>query len=102
MANSYAVNPIYIDTTFQSYKAQVSSVLGTLFTLIVTKLRWAEPVNVNDILIIDDPQGGEQLAFIRNSAANGPDLELDWSASPRLWRDFSVIIPSGKLFIYTK
>ena len=101
MANSYAVNPIRIDTTFQSYKAQVATTLGTLFTLIVTKLRWVGPGAVGAV-VVDDPQGGEQLAFIQNSSANGPDIEVDFSASPRLWRDFSVVIPSGVLFVYTK
>lgn len=103
MANVYTRNPIVIDTSFQSYKNQVSATLGTLFTLIVTKLRWVGPVGVGDQVIIDDPQGGEQMALLRNTVANGPDIEHDYSASPRLWADFSVVMPVGsKLFIYTK
>jgi hypothetical protein len=101
MANIYTQNPIRIDTSFASYKAQVAATLGTLFTLIVTKVRWVGPGAVGQ-LVIDDPQGGEQLVAIQNSSAGGPDLEEDFSASPKLWRDFSVIIPSGVVFIHTK
>jgi hypothetical protein len=101
MANNYVANPIRIDTSFQSYKAQVAATLGTLFTLIVTKVRWVGPGAVGQ-LVIDDPQGGEQLAVMSNSSAAGPDLEEDFSASPRLWRDFSVVIPGGVLFVYIK
>jgi hypothetical protein len=103
MANAYAQNPIYVDTAFQSYKGQVAATLGTLFTLVVTKIRWVGPASVGDQVVIDDPQGGVQLAFLRNTVAGGPDIEEDYSASPRLWRDFSVAqISSGKLFIHTK
>jgi hypothetical protein len=101
MANNYVVNPIRIDTSFQSFKAQVALTLGTLFTLIVTKVRWVGPGAAGQ-LVINDPQGGEQLVALQNSSAGGPDIEEDFSASPRLWRDFSVVIPSGVLFIYTK
>ena len=102
MANIYTQNPIYVDTSFGSFKAQVAAALGTLFTLVVTKVRWVGPVAAGDQVIIDDPAGGAQLLLMRNTTANGPDLEEDYSTNPRLWRDFSVIIPSGKLFIHTK
>jgi len=103
MANVLNRNPIVIDSALTSYKAGVASSLGTLFTLIVTKIRWVGPAAVGDQVIIDDPQGGAQLAVLRNTVANGPDIEVDYSASPRLWSDFSVAqISSGKLYIYTK
>ena len=104
MANIYTRNPIVIDTAFQSYKAQVAATLGTLFTLIVTKIRWVGPVGAGDTVIIDDPQGGNQLLVMRNTTANGPDIVEDYSASPRIWLDFGVPqMPAGsKLFIYTK
>jgi hypothetical protein len=101
MANNYVVNPIRIDTSFASYKGQVAATLGTLFTLIVIKVRWVGPGAVGQVDIVD-PQGGEQLCALQNSSANGADIEEDFSASPRLWRDFSVNLPSGVLFIYTK
>jgi hypothetical protein len=101
VANIYTRNPIVIDTTFSSYKAQVAATLGTLFTLVVTKLRWVGPAGVGQI-VVDDPGSGNQLAVLNNSSANGPDIEQDFSASPRLWTDFSVVIPSGKLYIFTK
>jgi len=103
MANIYTRNPIYVDTAFQSYKAQVAATLGTLFTLIVTKVRWVGPAAVGDQVVFDDPQGGNQLLVMRNTVAAGPDVEEDFSASPRLWLDFGVPqIASGKLFIYIK
>lgn len=103
MANSLATNPIVLDSAFQSYKGQVAATLGTLFTLIVTRVRWVGPANVGDQAVIDDPQGGEQLLLMRNTTANGPDLVEDYSASPRIWRDFSLAqLGSGKLYIYTK
>ncbi len=101
MANLYNQNPIRIDTSFASYKGQVALTLGTLFALIVTKVRWIGPGAVAE-LVIEDPQSGVQLCALQNSSANGPDLEEDFSASPRLWRDFSVVLPSGVVFIYTK
>jgi hypothetical protein len=101
VANIYTRNPIFIDTTFNSYKAQVAVTLGTLFTLVIVKLRWVGPGAIGQV-IVDDPGSGNQLAVLNNSAATGPDIELDFSASPRLWTDFSVVIPSGKLLIFNK
>ncbi|MHB8501496.1 MAG: hypothetical protein ACYDHE_11200 [Candidatus Acidiferrales bacterium] len=104
MANILNRNPIYIDTAFQSYKAAVAATLGTLFTLIVTRVLWVGPVAIGDEVIIDDPHGGAQLLLLRNTVTNGPDIERDYSASPLLWADFGVPqMPAGsKLFIYTK
>lgn len=101
MANIYNQNPIRIDTSFASFKSQAAALLGALFTLIVTKVRWVGPGATGE-LVIDDPQGGEQLLVMNNSSANGPDLVEDFSASPRLWRDFGVSLPSGILLVYTK
>jgi|SRR5579859_1932494 len=100
MANNLNVVPIYIDTAFASFKAVVAATLGTLFTLRVYSVRWVGPAASGDQVVIEDPQGGEQLLLMRNTTANGPDLVADWSAAPRLWRDFGVAqISSGKLFI---
>ena len=100
MANLLAQNPIYIDTAFQSYKAAVAAALGTLFTLRVHSIRWIGPAAVGDQVIFEDPAGGSQLYIMRNTVANGPDILADWSAAPRLWRDFGVAqISSGKLEI---
>lgn len=102
MANNLNINPIIVDTAFTSYKSSVSVTLGQLFTLIVTKVRWVGPGVAGQTVTIDDPQGGAQLLQM-TSAAAGQDVEVDFSASPRLWRDFGVgAIPSGKLFIFTK
>jgi hypothetical protein len=101
MANIYNSNPIRIDSSFASYKSQVASLLGTLFTLVVAKVRWVGPGAVGQ-LVINDPQGGDQLVVLSNSSANGPDLEESFDAAPRLWRDFGVSLPSGIVLIYTK
>jgi hypothetical protein len=37
------------------------------------------------------------------SVAANTEVEIDFSASPRLWRDFSLVqLPSEKLFIFLK
>lgn len=103
MANIYTRNPIYVDTIFQSYKAQVASTLGTLLHLIVTKIRWVGPAAVGDTVVFDDPQSGNQLLLMRNPTLAGADIEADFSASPRLWADFGVPqLSSGKLYIFMK
>jgi hypothetical protein len=102
LANSLNTNPVVIDSVFQSYKASVASTLGSLFTICVTKIRWVGTAAAGQTVTIDDPQGGAVLAQL-TSVAGGGDIELDWSASPRLWRDFSVAsLPSGKLFVFLK
>ena len=102
MANNLNVNPAYIDTAFSSYKSSTATTLGSLFTLIVTKIRWVAPSAAGQTVIFDDPQGGIQLLQMTSAAAN-TDVEEDFSASPRLWRDFSVAqLPSGKLFVFLK
>jgi hypothetical protein len=101
MSNSLATNPVEIDTSFTSFKASVASVLGVLFTLVITKIRWVSPNAAGQTLEFIDPQGGAQLAML-SSVAAGQDVELSFDAQPRLWRDFGVIIPSGKVFLFTK
>lgn len=101
MANNLNVSPIYVDTAFGgSFKASVSTTLGTLFTLRVSQVRWVGPANAGDQAEIVDPQGGNQLLLMRCDVA-GKDQIADWSAAPRLWRDFNVPqLSSGKLYIY--
>jgi hypothetical protein len=100
LANSLARTPFEIDTAFTSWKSSVASILGTLMTLRVKKVRWVGPAAAGQTIECVDPQGGNQLLMITSSAAN-LDVEIDFSASPRLWADFGVpAVPSGKLFIY--
>jgi hypothetical protein len=102
LANNLNVNPVYIDTAFQSYKSSVAATLGSLFTLIVTQIKWVGPSAAGQVVIFDDPQGGVQLLQMTSAAAN-TDVTEDFSASPRIWRDFSVAqLPSGKLFVFLK
>jgi hypothetical protein len=100
LANSLTRTPFEIDTPFPSWKSSVASILGTLMTLRVKKLRWVGISAGGQQLIVNDPQGGNQLVMLTSSAAN-LDVEIDFSASPRIWADFGVpAVPSGKLFIY--
>jgi hypothetical protein len=102
MSNVPTTNTVLIDTAFQSYKSSVAATLGSLFTICVTKIRWVGTAAAGQTVTIDDPQGGAVLAQL-TSVAGGGDIELEFSASPRLWRDFSVAqIPSGKLFVFLK
>ena len=101
MSNSLVTNPVEIDTSLTSFKASVASVLGVLFTLVITHIRWVAPSAAGQTLEFIDPQGGAQLAMLSSSAA-GVDVELSFDANPRLWRDFGCIIPSGKVFLFTK
>lgn len=102
MSNSLTTNPVYIDTPFTSFKASVASTLGALFTLVIVKIRWVAPSAAGQTLEIVDPQGGAQLAMLTSSAV-GVDVEEDFSASPRLFRDFGIpAVPSGKVFLFTK
>lgn len=103
MANSLSRNPIYVDATFPSYKAAVAATLGTLFTLIVTKVRWVAPTKAGDQVVIEDPQNGNVLLNMFNPTNTGGDIEEDFSASPRLWSDFAVgTLSSGRLLIFTR
>jgi hypothetical protein len=91
-----------LDSPLTSYKAAVASTLGTLIgAVICVKIRWVAPSAAGQTLEFIDPQGGAQLAMLSSIAA-GQDVEEDFSASPRLFRDFGVIIPSGKVFLFTK
>ena len=95
-------NPIIVVAPMaSSYKSAVATTLGSLFTLQVAKIQWSDAVSVNDFVRIIDPGSGELLQEIQNVAANS-NYFIDFSARPRLWRDFRVSqIDSGTLYIYT-
>lgn len=102
MANRLNTNPIMLTGTQTSYKAAVSATLGTLFTLKVTKIYWYNPTTIGDVALITDPQSGQELLRLRCETANQSQL-VDWSAHPKLWRDFAAIqVDSGDLYIYTE
>lgn len=98
MANLLTQNPIYVDTAFQSYKAAVASILGTLLQLRIYSIRWVGPAAAGQVLEFVNPQNGQQLHMM-TSVASG-DVVSDFSAAPKLWADFGVpAVPSGKVFI---
>jgi hypothetical protein len=108
MANVLTTNPIRIDSVMAtSYKAAVALSLGTLFTLIVHQVRWLNPITggaggTGDEVLIIDPQSGQELLRLHAVTA-GAEVVADWSAQPRLWRDFQVVqLGSGRVDIFTK
>lgn len=100
MANILTTNPIHISAVQTSYKAAVAASLGTLFTLMVHHFRWIDVGTIGDEVQIIDPQSGQELLHLKASAASS-EITGDWSAKPRLWRDFAVIkFDSGQLDIF--
>lgn len=103
MANSFTQNPIVVTAAMSSgYKASVAAALGSLITLSVDKISWANVTGTTDVLSIVDPDSGNVLFELENKVA-GTTWWIDWSARPKLWRDFKVAtIGSGKLYIFTR
>lgn len=103
MANSLTRNPIEIDTAFTSYKASVKSILGSLLTLQVKKIRMVGASVVGQQAICVDPQSGNQLAILTCGTA-GVDVEESFDSNPMIWADFGVsFVPAGcKILVYTK
>jgi hypothetical protein len=102
LANILTRNPIVLDSPLASYKSSTASTLGTLTTLVITKIRWVGTGAAGQTLEVVDPSGGAQLAML-TSVGSGQDIEEDFSASPRLVSDFGVPnVPSGKVFVFTK
>ena len=101
MSNSLLTNPIILDSALPSFKAAVASTLGTKFTLVVTKLQWANP-GASHSLTITDPNSGSVLAQL-DSDASSADVVQDWTAYPKIVDDFSIGAPAaGKLFVYLR
>lgn len=101
MSNSLLTNPIVLDSALPSFKAAVASTLGVQFTLVVTRLQWATP-GASHTLTITDPASGTVLAQL-DSDASSADVEMDWTAYPRIWDNFSIGAPAaGKLYVYLR
>lgn len=99
MANNFNANPLRITNAFQSYKSQVASILGTLFSFRFTKFYWEDPTNSGDQCLIVGSNGLDILT-LRCESANQSQF-VDWTAGPLLVQDFSVPqLDSGTLYIY--
>ena len=106
-------NPIVITGSMAtSYKTQLAAAApnagknntsyGTLTTLIVEKIYWANPSTASQSITIGDPNSGQTLAYLQCEVA-GSAILLDWQSNPKLWIDFQVnSFPSGVLYIYTR
>lgn len=85
----------------------MASSIGTLFTLTVERILWVNPPASSSISI-GDPTSGAILWTRQTGATNttnqaSPDIDEDWTANPRLWRDFSIdVFPGGTLYIFTR
>lgn len=103
MANNLTANPMKLDSSMaQSYKAATAASLGTLQTLKIEKIYWMDPATAGDQVTIGDPASGETLLNLRCEAA-GQSQIVDWTANPKLWRDFEInVFNSGVLYIYTR
>lgn len=103
MANNLFANPMVITGSMAtSYKTQVASQIGTLFTLIVEKVYWFNPATIGDVVNIGDPISGLTLLNLRCEAANQSQI-IDWTANPKIWQDFEIdTFSSGTLYIYTR
>ena len=103
MANTLTSNPMVITGSMASgYKAATASALGTLRTLMIEKIYWANPLTIGDQVIIGDTITGETLVALRCEVANQPQI-IDWTARPKLWADFEInTFGSGTLYIYTR
>lgn len=102
MANSFG-NPIVLTGDMpQGYKAATAAALGTLRTLIVTRLRWVNP-GISQSISIGDPISGLVLWAAKSNTA-GEDVVEDFSADPQLWNDFEInALPANStVYIYTR
>lgn len=103
MANNLFANPMVITGSLvTSYKTQMASKIGTLFTLIVTRIRWVNP-GISQSLNIGDPLSGLVLWSGKSNTA-GEDIDEDFTANPQIWQDFEIdAFPGGgALYIYTR
>ena len=105
MSNNLFVNPIVLTgSTATSYKTQMAAAgkIGTLFTLIVTRIRWVNP-GISQLLSIGDPISGAIL-FTCKSNSVGEDVDFDFTADPLMWQDWELnALPGGgTILIYTR
>ena len=103
MSNLF-VNPIIITGDLAtSYKTQMAATgkIGTLFTLVVERIRWVDP-GISKTISIGDPLSGAVLFSAKSNTA-GEDVDVDFTANPQLWQDFEInAFPSGTLYLYTR
>jgi hypothetical protein len=102
MSNTFG-NPIVLTGSMaQGYKAATASALGTLRTLIVTRIRWVNP-GISQSISIGDPVSGLILWAAKSNTA-GEDVVEDFSADPQVWQDFEInVFPANSsVYIYTR
>ena len=106
-------NPIVITGSMAtSYKTQLAAAApnagknnasyGTLTSILVEKIYWANPAVASQSITIGDPISGLTLAYLQCEVA-GSAILLDWQSNPKIWTDFQVnSFPSGVLYIYLR
>lgn len=101
MSTNLLSNPLFIQGSVVGYKSQTASALGTLRTLIVSKIRWVNP-GISQTISIGDPISGLVLWSAKSNTA-GEDILDDLSADPIVFQDFAIdIFPGGTLLLYTR
>jgi hypothetical protein len=69
--------------------------------LLIEKVYWKTPASQGDTVSIVDAQGNVLLPLACEVA--GQSQIIDWSARPKIWRDFQVTtLSSGTLFIFLR
>jgi hypothetical protein len=102
MANTFG-NPIVLTGSMpQGYKAATAAALGTLRTLIVTRIRWVNP-GISQTISIGDPISGLVLWSAKSNTA-GEDVVENFSPNPQIWQDFELnALPANStVYIYTR
>jgi hypothetical protein len=106
-------NPIVITGSMAtSYKTQLAAAApnagknntsyGTLTSILIEKIYWANPAVAAQSITIGDPISGLTIAYLQCEVA-GSAILLDWQSNPKLVQDFEInSFPSGVLYIYLR
>jgi hypothetical protein len=101
MSNLLATNPIILTATMGStFQASLPTINQRPYIL-VEKVLWETPATPGDTVAIVDSNGNVLLPLTCEVASQSQIV--DWSAHPRIWRDFQVsTLASGTLYIYLR
>jgi hypothetical protein len=107
MANNLNQNPIFVDTSFVSWRASQTLNTGTSPNgapaqpgIRVMSIAWSAP-GPDATFVITDPNSGITLfRGYTDSNFTGPDPFWSFDAASLTWRDFSVTLSTGVLLIY--
>jgi hypothetical protein len=101
MSNNLTVNPVVVNTAMGStFQASLPAINQRPYVL-VEKVLWETPASIGDTVSIVDSQGNVLLPLTCEVASQSQIV--DWSAHPKIWRDFQVtVLGSGTLYVYLR